>query len=341
MVGDMLRDFELAVVFQVGGDAGRAKGMVSDPGLDAGGGSAALNHPVGVLLPHGVAGESAGLARGRAEQGAVRVAAYAGGGDVLVKIPLQIVMAGNLMLLAAFLVQADPSAASLHEVIANLHLQHGAHARERVNHRGDQRPVAQANQRRFVGIRAAFARRVSLDQDAVEQIARFLGRQHGRLTLLDGVFRAAHGVGRVHVQDVARHQPIEQHTQRGQVLLDGRRGQLPLQILDEGGDVEGFDVGELGNAAAGAPFRETPRRVQVRLARVVIVDLGSEKFENAPGGLRCRREKRRGLQLGRAREDDSGSAKLRGGSYMGRHPDIQSLCRVILRPARRGMISIL
>ncbi len=49
-------------------------------------------------------------------------------------------------------------------------------------------------------------------RDAVEQIARFLGRQHGRLAFLDGVFGAAHGVGGIHVQNAARHQPMEQHT---------------------------------------------------------------------------------------------------------------------------------
>lgn len=63
-------------------------------------------------------------------------------------------------------------------------------------------------------------------------------------------------MGRVHVQDVPRHKPVEQHAERGQVLLDGGRGKLPLQVLDEGGDVEGLHVGELADAAGVAPFRE-------------------------------------------------------------------------------------
>ena len=54
--------FERALVFQVGGDAGRAEGVIADAGLDAGVSRAALNHAVGVLLPHGVARKFAGLA---------------------------------------------------------------------------------------------------------------------------------------------------------------------------------------------------------------------------------------------------------------------------------------
>ena len=42
MVGDVLRGFERALVLQVGGDACCAEGVVSDPGLDAGVGRAAL-----------------------------------------------------------------------------------------------------------------------------------------------------------------------------------------------------------------------------------------------------------------------------------------------------------
>jgi len=60
---------------------------------------------------------------------------------------------------------------------------------------------------------------------------------------------------------------------------------LPLQVLDEGGDVEGLHVGELADAAGVAPFRGTAGGVEVRFARVVVVDLGGEEFQNAPGGL--------------------------------------------------------
>lgn len=70
--------------------------------------------------------------------------------------------------------------------------------------------------------------------------------------------------------------------------------------------MEGLHAGELADAAGGAPFREAARAVQVRLARVVVVDLRGEKLWDALGGLRRGREKRRGLQLRGGGEDDFG-----------------------------------
>lgn len=81
MIGDVLRGLGRVLVFEIGGDAGGAKGMVADPRLDAGVPGAALNHPIGVLLPHGVFGERAGLASRYAESRSVVVAGDAGGRD--------------------------------------------------------------------------------------------------------------------------------------------------------------------------------------------------------------------------------------------------------------------
>jgi hypothetical protein len=41
-------------------------------------------------------------------------------------------------------------------------------------------------------------------------------------------------------------------------------------------------AGELADALGVAPFLEASCRVQVRLARVVVVDLGGEEFEDPP-----------------------------------------------------------
>jgi hypothetical protein len=106
---------------------------------------------------------------------------------------------------------------------------------------------------------------------------------------------------------VAGYKPVKQHSQRGQVLLHPGRYEFALQLLDESGDVEGLHVGELGDTVAVAPCREAARGVQVRLAGVVVVDLGGEEFHDALGGFRCRREKRRGLKLGGRGEYDFGS----------------------------------
>src|ERR1017187_1385693 len=112
--------FELSVVLQVGGDAGGAESVIADPGLDTGDTGAALNHPVGVLLPHRLL--LTGLAARRSKQRPVRIARDPGRRDVLVEVFLKVVMTGDLMLLAVLLMQADPAAASLHEIVAYLHL---------------------------------------------------------------------------------------------------------------------------------------------------------------------------------------------------------------------------
>lgn len=83
--------------------------------------------------------------------------------------------------------------------------------------------------------------------DAVQQLAGFLGREHGCLALFDDVLGAAHGVGRVHVEHVAGHKPVEQHSQGGQVLLHRGRGEFGLQLLHEGGDMDGQHVGGLAD----------------------------------------------------------------------------------------------
>ena len=36
MIGDLLRHFQLAAVFQIGGDTGRAEGMIANPRFDSG-----------------------------------------------------------------------------------------------------------------------------------------------------------------------------------------------------------------------------------------------------------------------------------------------------------------
>jgi hypothetical protein len=50
------------------------------------------------------------------------------------------------MLLAAFLVQAYPSSAALHEIILDFHLQDRANAGKAVGHEADQRRIAQAQE---------------------------------------------------------------------------------------------------------------------------------------------------------------------------------------------------
>ena len=57
MDGEVLGMFERAFVLEIGGDAGRAEDVITDPGLDTGVGRAPLNYAVSILLPRGVSRE--------------------------------------------------------------------------------------------------------------------------------------------------------------------------------------------------------------------------------------------------------------------------------------------
>ena len=60
----------------------------------------------------------------------------ASSGKVFVEELLQRVVTWHLVLLAAFFVQAHPTAPSLGEVIPDVHLQHRTDAADRIAHRG-------------------------------------------------------------------------------------------------------------------------------------------------------------------------------------------------------------
>jgi hypothetical protein len=127
----------------------------------------------------------------------------AGGGDIFVEVKFQIVVTGDLVLLAAFLVQTHLAAPALDKIIPHLHFQHVVDAREAVHHDGDESAIAQADEGGFEPFRLTIGRRISHDRDAVEELAGLLGRQHRRLAFFHDVFGAAHGVSRVYVDDVA------------------------------------------------------------------------------------------------------------------------------------------
>ena len=144
--------------------------------------------------------------------------------DVLLQIGLEFVVTGHLVMLAAFLVEPHPGVAALREYVLEAHLEHRAHAREGIDHQGDQRPVAQAH-------RGACG-------DRIKQVAGFFSCQRGRLALLERMLRPAHGAGRVGGDDLAHHKPVEEHADRGQLEFDRRSRQAALQLLDIGGDME-------------------------------------------------------------------------------------------------------
>jgi hypothetical protein len=93
--------------------------------------------------------------------------------------------------------------------------------------------------------------------------------------------------GREHLAD---DEPVEQHADRGQMLLDGRlRGVAlldgaiarvrHLQRLQIGGDVKRLDIGELPDAMLLEPGEERARRPVIGQAGVIVLDRSGEEIE--------------------------------------------------------------
>jgi hypothetical protein len=79
------------------------------------------------------------------------------------------------------------------------------------------------------------------------------GVSTGVLTFFLGVRRSADDgclVGRDHL---AQHQPIEEHLDSGQVLLDGRPRTALRKLLNVGRHVDGFDPAQLSDPVRLAP----------------------------------------------------------------------------------------
>ena len=76
----------------------------------------------------GIGRKLAGLAAGGAEEIAVDVIGDAGRFDIIVQTLIETMMAGNVVLLTAFLMQAHPTAAPLDKIVTNLHLNDRADA---------------------------------------------------------------------------------------------------------------------------------------------------------------------------------------------------------------------
>ena len=96
--------FEFTAVRQIRGDAGRAEGMIANPRFNAGRFRAPPDDAVGVLLKEGIGGKLASLAAGGAEEIAVDVVGDVGRFDIIVQTLVEMMMTGNVVLLAAFFV---------------------------------------------------------------------------------------------------------------------------------------------------------------------------------------------------------------------------------------------
>ncbi len=87
------------------------------------------------------------------------------------------------------------------------------------------------------------------------------------------------------------------------MLHRGRR-HVPLQVLVEGGHVEGLRAGQIGQALGFAPRGETAGRVQIGAAGGAVVYLRGEEFGKASGRFGVRGEEAGWLQFRSRRKGD-------------------------------------
>jgi hypothetical protein len=132
-------------------------------------------------------------------------------------------------------------------------------------------------------------------------------------------------MGRIDVDDMPGDEPVQQHAERSQVLLDGRRRHLGLQVLNESGNMERLDAGKLVEVSLSAPGGESSGGVHIGPACVIVVDLAGEKFQDALCGLWCGREERRRLEIRRRREDDIGGQAVDVALYLNRRLASQAI----------------
>ena len=155
-------------------------------------------------------------------------------------------------------------------VVGHAHGDRGRDPREAVDEHPEERAVAQARERR--------------DVDAVEQGPGLRGGEHRGLAGLDDVLGSAHRARGVEGEDLADDEPVEEHAQRRQVLLDARGGERSGELLDVGGDHHGLDLVE-GEAPLLAPGGEAPRGGEVGKPGVGVSDMGGEELPESALGV--------------------------------------------------------
>ena len=133
-------------------------------------------------------------------------------------------------------------------------------------------------------ISARSRRPAGVDVSMLSSSARFGGIEHRRLPAGDDVARPAYRAGRVDRHDLAGDEPIEQMADRGEPLLDARRGQLARRGLDPCSDMHRLDGGDRRHADARAPGQEFISGAGIGAARVRVADVGRKEFEEAHAG---------------------------------------------------------
>jgi hypothetical protein len=146
--------FERAAGLEISGDPGRAEHVAAKLAFQSGFGRAAADHLVCVDAVHRPVGKDPGSAGRRAEEGGLAAVPDARRIEIFIKELLELVMGRHLVALAAFLIEPQPPALPVGEVVLDLHRDDRADAGKAVDHHADQRAVAQADEPWHLGFRA-------------------------------------------------------------------------------------------------------------------------------------------------------------------------------------------
>ncbi len=121
--------------------------------------------------------------------------------------------------------------------------------------------------------------------DAFQESACFLGGHDRGCALYNRVARPAHGMRRIPGDDLARYQPVKEHANAGEMLLDGRSFAHLAQLLDIGRHMHRLHVLDARDASALGPAQERAGRLPIRRPSVSVADLDGEEFQKAPSGI--------------------------------------------------------
>src|ERR1017187_8583927 len=96
--------------------------------------------------------------------------------------------------------------------------------------------------------------------------------------------RPPDGVRRVRRHHLPDDEPVEQHADTGQMLLDRGSRALALQQFDIRGHMYRLDAPERVNPLPFAPVQEVSRGPRISGPRIPVADVDSEVFEEAQRG---------------------------------------------------------
>ena len=264
MGGDPLGVFEEAAVGEIGGDAGGSHRVTTDRSGKVRLACPAFHHREDFAAMDAACRELS-LPIERAKERRLRLVADARSGYIVVEILFERVVCRDRVTLAPFLAEVDPHAAAALFVVFHVHRRDRSDAGKRVEHRRDQRPVALAGDRGNI--------------NRIEKLSGLFGGEDRRPPDRHDMLRPAHRGGRVDRHHLASDEPVEQHLQCGEFLLDARSVNLRPEFFHIRSDEEWTDVPQ-SDVPLLAPTAEVAHRPPVGFAGVA--DRDREVFDQPP-----------------------------------------------------------